>query len=157
MRRIFVAVGFLCVTAAAAVAQHHVAVTPETMKWGPAPPALPAGAQVAVLEGDPAKTGQPFAMQVKLPDGYRVQAHWHPTDEHLVVVKGALLIGLGDKLDEKAFQSLSTGSYARMPAKTNHFAGAKGETTFVVYGVGPFELNYVNPSDDPRKKGPTAQ
>src|SRR5258706_2444648 len=41
----------------AAVAQTpaHVMETPGTTKWGPAPPLLPAGAQIAVLAGDPGK------------------------------------------------------------------------------------------------------
>jgi hypothetical protein len=29
---------------------------------------------------------------------------------------------------------------------------AKGETVVQVHAKGPFVLNYVNPSDDPRKK-----
>lgn len=28
---------------------------------------------------------------------------------------------------------------------------AKGETMFQVSGIGPFEITYVNPADDPRK------
>jgi quercetin dioxygenase-like cupin family protein len=160
MRRSLVVFALLCAAAAIASAQssptHHVVVTPEAMKWGPAPPALPAGAEAAVLDGDPSKPGL-FALRVKLPDGYRVAAHWHPMDENLVVLQGALLIGMGDKLDEKAFKALPAGSFTRMPAKVNHYAGAKGETIFHIYGQGPFELNYVSPNDDPRKKAPSAQ
>jgi len=53
----------------------HVLVTPDQITWGPAPPSLPPGAQLAVLEGDPSKAGVPFTMRVKLPDGYRVPPH----------------------------------------------------------------------------------
>lgn len=163
MRRTVIAMG--CVSLAAAICaaqsaspggQHHVTVTPDTVKWAPASPALPPGAQAAVLDGDPSQPGKPFALRLKLPDGYRVAAHWHPADENLVVLQGTLLIGVGDKLDEQAFKPLPVGAFARMPAKTNHFAGAKGETIFHLYGVGPFEVTYVNPNDDPRKKGTSA-
>ena len=41
--------------AAAAKAPDHVALTPADMKWGDGPPSLPAGAKLAVLEGDPGK------------------------------------------------------------------------------------------------------
>jgi quercetin dioxygenase-like cupin family protein len=160
MRKSVVVFGLFCAAAAAAVAQsssQHVMVTPDAVKWGPAPPALPAGGQVMVLDGDPSKAG-PFALRLKMPAGYRIPPHWHPTDEHVVVLQGALLIGMGDKLVEGEFKTLPAGSYGRLPAKTPHFAGAKEETVLVVYGTGPFEVTYVNPSDDPRKKkGPTAQ
>ena len=122
------------------------------MKWGPAPPALPAGAQVAVLNGDPGKPG-PFTIRLKLPDGFKVPPHWHPTDENLVVIQGLFRVGMGDKLDAAKATDLSVGSYAYMPKEMHHFAFAKGETIVQVYGTGPFVLNYVNPSDDPRKAG----
>jgi hypothetical protein len=38
-----------------------------------------------------------------------------------------------------------------MPQGVRHFAWAKGETVIQVSGIGPFEVNYVNPADDPRK------
>src|SRR5262249_47173584 len=65
----------------------HVMVTPEKLKWGPAPPSLPKGAEVAVLAGDPTKK-EPFTIRVKLPDGFKVPPHWHPTDENVTVIKG---------------------------------------------------------------------
>src|SRR5947209_4088124 len=49
----------------------HVVVRPATVKWGPAPPSLPPGAQMAVLVGDPSKPG-PYVARAKFPDGYRV-------------------------------------------------------------------------------------
>jgi quercetin dioxygenase-like cupin family protein len=121
------------------------------LKWGPSPPALPPGAQFAVLDGDPSKPGA-FALRVKLPDGYTVPPHWHPTTENLVILSGSLMMGTGDKLDEASMHALGPGAYAKMPAKTRHYVRAKGETTFQVYGMGPFEVTYVNPKDDPRKK-----
>ena len=39
-----------------------------SVKWGPAPPALPPGAQMAVLDGDPSKPGL-FTIRAKFPDG----------------------------------------------------------------------------------------
>src|SRR5512143_3858147 len=42
---------------AGALAMDHIAVQPNTLKWGPAPPGLPPGAQVAVVAGDPSKDG----------------------------------------------------------------------------------------------------
>lgn len=130
----------------------HTMINASELQWGPGPAALPPGAQMAVVEGDPSKPGAMFAIRAKLPDGYKVPPHWHPTDEHIVVFSGSLMLGLGDKWNEASMHSLTAGGYANMPKKTNHFAMAKGETVFQVYGMGPFEVTYVNPNDDPRKK-----
>ena len=129
----------------------HVVVTPDKLTWGPAPPGLPAGAQLAVLEGDPSKAGANFAFRAKLPDGYRVPAHWHPTDERIVVLQGTLGMGTGEKFDPAAGHELPAGSYSVMPAGVRHFVWAKGETVIQVSGIGPFEITYVNSADDPRK------
>jgi hypothetical protein len=56
--------------AAPPAAPHHIALAPGDLKWGPAPPVLPAGAQVAVLDGDPFKPGF-FAIRLKMPRGRR--------------------------------------------------------------------------------------
>ncbi len=131
--------------------EEHVVVKAGSEKWGPAPPALPPGAKVAVLVGNPGKSG-PYTLRVKLPDGYKVPPHWHPTDENVTVIKGTFLIGKGEKFDLEKTQELSAGSYMRMPKGMRHFAAAKGEAIIQVHGIGPFEITYVNPADDPRKK-----
>src|SRR5688572_15349300 len=91
------AVAVLIVTAAAAIAYAqapsaparpaahpaaHAApmVNPADLKWGPAPPAFSAGAQMAVVDGDPTKPGA-FVIRAKFPAGFKVMPHWHPTDE----------------------------------------------------------------------------
>lgn len=128
----------------------HLMVAPDQVKWGPAPPSLPAGAQLAVIEGDPSKAA-PFVIRGKFPDGYRIPPHWHPTDERVTVIQGTFGIGLGEKFDPAAGREMPAGSYAMMPKGTRHFAWAKGETVIQVAGVGPFVVNYVNQEDDPRK------
>jgi quercetin dioxygenase-like cupin family protein len=129
----------------------HVMVVPDQVKWGPGPPSLPPGAQMAVLEGDPTKAGAPFTIRGKFPDGYRVPPHWHPTDERITVIQGTFGVGVGEKFDPAAGREMPTGSYAVMPQGTRHFAWAKSETIIQVSGTGPFVINYVNPADDPRK------
>ncbi len=83
----------------------HVLLTPGDMKWGPAPPVLPAGAQVTVLDGDPFKPGF-FSLRLKFPDGYKIPAHWHPTDENITVLQGTFRAGMGDALSEAGLHEL---------------------------------------------------
>jgi len=134
----------------------HVMENLSTAKWGPAPPLLPPGAQIAVLAGDPTMAA-PYSVRLKFPAGYAIPAHSHPTDEHVVVVSGELFMGMGTRLDTSAGLALGVGGFALMPANANHFAYTKSETTIVLYGQGPVELKYVNPADDPRTKMSTSR
>jgi quercetin dioxygenase-like cupin family protein len=129
----------------------HVMENLSTAKWGPAPPFLPAGAQIAVLAGDPTKA-MPYTVRLKFPANYDIPAHSHPGDEHVAVVSGELFMGMGTRLDRKTGLGLAVGGFALMPANVNHFAYTKGETTIVLYGQGPVDFKYVNRSDDPRTK-----
>jgi hypothetical protein len=44
------------------------------------------------------------------------------------------------------------GTFGFLAPKMNHFAMAKGDTVIQLHGIGPWQINYVNPVDDPRKK-----
>jgi len=141
---------FCCVLEAQS--KEHVVEALNQAKWGPAPPMIPSGAQIAVLAGDPTGSG-PYTVRLKFPAHYSIPAHSHPTDEHVVVVTGALSFGMGDKLDRTASgnKTLPSGGFALMPANMNHFAyTGSQETTIILYGQGPVEFKYVNPADDPR-------
>ena len=134
----------------------HVMENLHTAKWGPAPPFLPAGAQIVVLAGDPTKA-VPYTVRLKFPANYDIPAHSHPGDENVAVVSGELFMGMGTRLDTSAGLALGVGGFALMPANANHFAYTKSETTIVLYGQGPVELKYVNPADDPRTKMSTSR
>ncbi|MBV9528124.1 cupin domain-containing protein [Sphingomonas sp.] len=121
------------------------------LKWGPAPPALPAGAQMAVVSGDPTKAGM-FTVQVKFPADYAVPAHWHPTDEKLTILSGKLGYGMSSKLDKAKAKTLTAGQHVVMKAKMNHWVFAETPVEFQLNARGPFQVTYVDPKDDPRKK-----
>lgn len=129
----------------------HVFVTPADLVWQEGPASLPAGAQHAVLEGDPKMEGL-FTMRIKLPADYRIPAHWHPADEHVTVVSGTFNMGTGDVFDATQGHALPQGSFALMPARAHHFAWTSEETVVQLHGVGPWQINYLNPADDPRKQ-----
>jgi Domain of unknown function (DUF4437) len=130
----------------------HTLTTAPDLKWGPGPDSLPPGAQMAAVSGDPAKTGVPFVIRAKLPDGYKVPPHFHPSDENVTVLSGSLSIGMGDKWDEASMKALGAHGFARLPKGMHHFALAKGATEIQIHGVGPFGVTYVNKADDPRTK-----
>jgi quercetin dioxygenase-like cupin family protein len=151
MRSIALALALVAASAGVYAQHNHVAVKLADAQWGPAPPFIPAGAQLAVLSGDPTKPA-PYSVRLKFPAHYAIQAHSHPTDENVVVVSGAVTFGLGDKLVKSAANTtLGVGGYMLATAGMNHFAytGAS-EATIVLYGIGPVDFKYVNPADDPR-------
>jgi hypothetical protein len=143
----------LSCTAAAtlALAAPAWAVHPaDGLKWGDAPPVLPKGAKLAVLQGDPGKPG-PFVMRLSTPANYRIAAHSHSQAENVTVISGTLLLGMGDKFDTKGLKPMKTGTFGSIPAKTNHYAMTKTPSVIQIHGEGPFDLTYVDPADDPQK------
>jgi hypothetical protein len=132
------------------VAPAHVMLSPGAIRWRPFPPGGP-GASWAVLSGDPDKPG-PFVMRIRQPAGARVAPHWHPTDEHVTVVRGTIYLGMGEKFDKHSAREFTAGSYVLLPRKMPHFAfvSRRGEAIVQVHGMGPWQVIYVNPADDPR-------
>jgi hypothetical protein len=123
--------------------------SPEKIEWRKGPESLPAGAQIAVLEGDPASSG-PFVFRVKVPDGYTIPPHTHPRAERVTVIAGTFHIAMTDKVDKSVGQAMVTGSFGYWPAGMKHFAWVTGETIVQFHGMGPWQINYLNPADDPR-------
>jgi quercetin dioxygenase-like cupin family protein len=122
---------------------------PTTIEWKAGPAALPPGAKMAVLEGDPTKEG-PFVVRFQFPAGYHVAAHTHPKTERVTVISGTLYLAAGEALDRNSAKSLPAGSFGFWPAGMKHTAWSEGETVIQLHGIGPWQINYVNPADDPR-------
>lgn len=140
--------GVAVAAAAADPIPPHTVVPPRAIKWVDFPPGGP-GVKAAVMAGDPEKPG-PFVLRIKSPAGAKVPPHWHPGDEHLTIISGMFAIGMGDVFDAKALTPLPAGSYALLPRDMRHFAQSKTATVVQVHGIGPFQVNFVNPADDPR-------
>lgn len=135
----------------AATALHAQSPAPE-IKWGPAPPFFPKGAQFAVVQGDPSKDGE-YTVRLQMPAGYYVAPHFHPTDENVTIISGTLRLGMGDMEDTTRAMTLKSGGFISAPATMHHFARAIEPTVVQVHGMGPFAITYVNPKDDPRNAG----
>jgi len=129
----------------------HVMTTPAEIKWGDPPPVFEKGAAFAVISGDPGKPGI-YVVRLKMPAGYKIAPHWHPTDEHVTVISGTFALGMGDKIDAASTKTLPAGGYALLPAQMHHYALARTDAIVQVHGMGPFALTYVNPADDPSKR-----
>ena len=134
------------------IAQEKHVFTPDTIPWGPAPPFVAPGAQLAVLEGNPGASSGDYTVRLKMPDGYRIASHWHPQRENVTVISGTFKVGMGDIFEKNNMTALTAGSFAFLDPDMHHYAMACGEVVVQVHGTAPLQFNYVNPEDDPSRK-----
>jgi hypothetical protein len=140
----------LATSAAVTRAQSAHAIVPaDKVQFGAAPPVLPAGAQLAVLEGNPGEKG-PLVLRLKLPANYKLPAHWHTMAERVTVLSGMFNVGMGDKLSTSASQPLAPGGFVSLPAKMHHYAWTSAPTIVQINLEGPFDIFYVDPNEDPQ-------
>ena len=130
-------------------AEQHKVLNPADLQWGDPPPGFPAGAKVALLSGDPGKSGV-YTVRMRAPAGYKIMPHTHPTAEMITVISGTFHLGTGDKFDEGAGHVMAAGAFTAMPSGMKHYAWFTEDSVIQVHGEGPFQIIYVNPTDDPR-------
>jgi hypothetical protein len=122
------------------------------LKWTP----IIKGCDLAPVSGDASAEGAPFVLRIRCADGTRIPAHWHPTDENVTVLKGTLLVGMGETFDESKLQTMNVGNFVLLPKEMRHFALCKGEMIVQLHGTGPFKNNWVNPSEVQPPDAPAA-
>jgi quercetin dioxygenase-like cupin family protein len=148
LKKILLVIASVCLVTPAAQADVG---SSDLVKWSPAPPSLPKGAQAAVLSGDPTKAGL-FTMRLKFPPGYTVAPHHHPADELTTVLSGELSRGVGNTVDRVKATHLTAGGYGVVKAGMNHYVFTRSGVIEQVTGIGPWQVIYANRKDDPRKR-----
>ena len=88
----------------------------------------------------------PFVIRLKMPKGYRIPAHTHPTAEYVTVLSGHFHAGMGDKLDQKKGTAFAPAGFVAMPANMRHYAWTSSETVIQIQSAGPVR-------DDLRERG----
>lgn len=133
---------------ATAIAADPVVVNARKVKWSAAPPALPKGAQVAVLHGDPSSSG-PYVLLLSMPTRYKIPFHWHTHDQNMTVISGTLFVASTETFDRKIAVPVRAGGFVHVPAQAQQFSFTKGKTVVEIQGTGPYDVKYTNPKDDP--------
>ena len=108
---------------------------PDQIPWGPV---NAAGAQSAVVAGDPTKPGF-YAIYNKWTKGNHFsRPHFHPNDRYIVVLQGTWWIGSGPKFDPASTTPMPAGSFVTHFGKQVHWDGAKDEDAILlIMGEGP--------------------
>ena len=104
-----------------------------------------------MLEGNPKEKGF-FTLRLKVPAGYKIPPHFHPVRERVAVLSGKMLLGFGDTFDRSGMREMDAGSYVSLTPNSSHYVEALEETVLQLTSIGPWDLKYVNPKDDPRSK-----
>jgi hypothetical protein len=108
---------------------------PDQIPWGPV---NAAGAQSAVVAGDPTKPGF-YAVYNKWTKGNHFsRPHFHPNDRYIVVLQGTWWVGTGPKFDPANSTPMPAGSFVTHFGKQVHWDGAKDEdAVLLIMGEGP--------------------
>ena len=108
---------------------------PDQIPWGPV---NAAGAQTAVVVGDPAKPGFYMVYNRWTKGNHFSRPHFHPNDRYIVVLQGTWWVGSGPKFDPANTTAMPAGSFVTHFAKQVHWDGAKDEDTILlIMGEGP--------------------
>jgi quercetin dioxygenase-like cupin family protein len=138
--RVVLVAGMLAALARGLNAQ--TAADTAALHWTAVPSHLPAGAQVAIVSGDPTKAVLTTA-DLMMPDGYTMPAHFHPVEEQVEVLEGTLLIGVGEVMDQDKAMQANAGDMTMLHPGTQHYFIAKGRTRVRVTFMGPYTVTYV--------------
>jgi quercetin dioxygenase-like cupin family protein len=126
-------------------------LTPDALTWKENP-AFPKGVEIATLVGDPTKPGEVVVLRIKFPANFQMPPHTHPYSEVVTVVSGTIGSTHGEKFEKKG-EMLKPGSLWVYPARHAHYAWTESEQAVLqVQFIGPGGIDYINPSDDPRRK-----
>jgi uncharacterized protein (TIGR02246 family) len=108
-------------------------------------PGFAPGVKIAVLHGNPAAKGD-YVLRLRFPPEYKFPVHWHPGGEHLTVLWGTFMLGMGGTEDWTTVRTYSPGDFLYIPARHPHFGGAgRGVTVIQLNGEGPFQLFLGSP------------
>src|SRR5688572_24359569 len=111
-------------------------------EWKDAPPNLPPGTKIAVLEGDSQKEGI-FTIRLKVPAGSKIAPHTHPRPERVTVLSGRVLVGFGTKVDETKATAFKAGGFYVNPPNETHYVVFPEESVVQLTCEGPWVLSYV--------------
>jgi hypothetical protein len=109
---------------------------PDQIPWGPV---NAAGAQMAVVVGDPSKPGFYMVYNKWTKGNHFSHPHFHPNDRYIVVLQGTWWVGTGPKFDpEHGTVPMPAGSFVTHYGKQVHWDGAKDEdAVLLIMGEGP--------------------
>jgi quercetin dioxygenase-like cupin family protein len=106
----------------------------------PAPPSMPKGVELAVLEGDPQKPGI-FTLRLKAAPGFLLPPHTHPVDERVTVLAGTISVGFGSQVERGRARKFGAGAFYVTPPGVAHYVFSDEGAIVQITGVGPWKVD----------------
>ena len=119
----------------------HV-VRAEEIQWRPCPPNLPAGCEMAVLEGNP-KGPDLFTVRFRTSADFFMPPHTHPKDERVTVLSGQMAVAFGMNATREDAKQFGPGDYYVNARGAIHSVWADSLSIIQITGIGPWEANFV--------------
>jgi quercetin dioxygenase-like cupin family protein len=110
----------------------------------PAPPSMPKGVELAVLEGDPQKPGI-FTLRLKAAPGFLLPPHTHPVEERVTVLAGSISVGFGSRVERGSARKFGAGAFYVTPPGVAHYVFSDEGATVQITGVGPWKVEPLAP------------
>jgi len=132
----------VALSATAAPPPGTLQVSAAAIVWKDAPPTMPKGTKIAVLEGDPKQVGA-FTIRLRVPAGSKVMPHWHPRPERVTVLSGTVKVGFGDVWNDAVMREFRAGDFYVNPPESHHFVAFPRTAVIQITGEGPWELNLL--------------
>lgn len=115
------------------------------IEWGPCPPSLPKGCEMAVLEGDPRKE-MLFTARFHTTGEFVMRPHWHPRNERVTILEGKVGVGFADAIDRENVTWFGPGDYYVNAEGAHHFVLADEPAVIQITGIGPWKANFLDAS-----------
>ena len=111
--------------------------------WKDAPPTMPPGTKIAVLEGDPKQPGM-FTIRLKVKAGSVIEPHTHPRPERVTVLSGKVLVGFGTTTDGTKGTTFTAGGFYINPPNEVHYVFFQEDSVVQLTCEGPWVINYTD-------------
>lgn len=120
----------------------------ESTPWAPCPPTLPAGCEMAVLEGNP-QGEDLFTVRFRVSDTFLMPPHWHPKDERVTILTGTVAVAFGADGDRQDATEFGPGDYYVNARHAVHTVWIEGPTVLQITGIGPWKAVPVQEAPPP--------
>jgi quercetin dioxygenase-like cupin family protein len=112
------------------------------LEWKATKAPLPAGTELAVLEGDPKQPGM-FTIRLRIPAGAKLPPHTHPVVERVTVLSGEVHVGFGDQPSMLGTHRFRAGDFYINPPGAHHFVFFPKTTIIQITTEGPWTVTPV--------------
>lgn len=120
----------------------HVVRVAET-DWQPCPPNLPAGCEIAAIDGNPTAPDL-FTVRFRVTEEFAMAPHTHPKDERVTIISGLVSVAFSEDATREDATQFGPGDYYVNSRDVVHSVWIDAPAVLQITGIGPWEADFVN-------------